>query len=176
MELRYKKSIYDPFEVFSPPKSLIKIAIKQLNEQCYDFINRKNILQRGGWPIPEWIEVDHKKVLSKIANLRYRLAKWNEVGKWANSANHNGINEDQIQQAKQVEIATLYDGALRRRGRTLTAVCPFHIEKTGSFTIYIDTNTYHCFGCGLSGDSIDYIISRNSLDFISAVKFLTNGN
>ena len=41
---------------------------------------------------------------------------------------------------------------LRRRGRTLSGLCPFHNEKTPSFVVYPDTQSFYCFGCGAAGD------------------------
>ena len=46
---------------------------------------------------------------------------------------------------------------LRRRGRTLTGLCPFHNEKTPSFTVYPDTQSFYCFGCGAAGDAITFV-------------------
>ena len=40
---------------------------------------------------------------------------------------------------------------LRRRGKNLTGLCPFHSEKTPSFTVYPDTQSFYCFGCGAGG-------------------------
>ena len=46
---------------------------------------------------------------------------------------------------------------LRRRGRTSVGLCPFHSEKSPSFTVYEDSNSYYCFGCGAGGDVIGFI-------------------
>jgi hypothetical protein len=45
---------------------------------------------------------------------------------------------------------------LRRMGTRYKAKCPFHQERTASFTVYPDTRSYYCFGCGASGDVIDF--------------------
>ncbi len=63
---------------------------------------------------------------------------------------------------------------LKRRGRTLTGLCPFHNEKTPSFTVYPDTSSYYCFGCGAGGDVITFIRSVENLDYIEAVKLLAD--
>lgn len=61
---------------------------------------------------------------------------------------------------------------LKRQGRLAKALCPFHSEKTASFTVYGDTQSYYCFGCGKGGDVITFIIEIENLDYIEAVKFL----
>lgn len=58
---------------------------------------------------------------------------------------------------------------LRSRGRTLTGLCPFHNEKTPSFTVYLDTQSYYCFGCGAGGDVITFVRSIENLDYQEAV-------
>ena len=61
---------------------------------------------------------------------------------------------------------------LRRRGRTLTGLCPFHNEKTPSFTVYPDTQSFYCFGCGAAGDAITFVRKINNLGYVEAVKQL----
>lgn len=61
---------------------------------------------------------------------------------------------------------------LRRRGRTLTGLCPFHNEKTSSFTVYPDTQSFYCFGCGAAGDAITFVRKINNLGYVEAVKQL----
>ena len=61
---------------------------------------------------------------------------------------------------------------LRRRGSTLVGLCPFHSEKTGSFTVFPDTQSYYCFGCGAGGDAITFIRQIENLDYPDAVRFL----
>lgn len=61
---------------------------------------------------------------------------------------------------------------LRRNGRTLKGLCPFHNEKTPSFTVYPDTQSYYCFGCGAGGDIITFTRSINNLDYMEAVRLL----
>ena len=46
---------------------------------------------------------------------------------------------------------------LRGRGRVRQGVCPFHDEAEGSFTVYGDTERFHCFGCGATGDVLDFV-------------------
>ena len=61
---------------------------------------------------------------------------------------------------------------LTRKGREHTGLCPFHNEKTPSFTVSDDKNFYHCFGCGAHGDVISYVIENDGLSFPDAVERL----
>ena len=61
---------------------------------------------------------------------------------------------------------------LRRRGKNLVGLCPFHNEKTPSFTLYPDNQSYYCFGCGAGGDVVNFIRRIENLDYTEAVRFL----
>lgn len=76
-----------------------------------------------------------------------------------------------MRRSDMAEIASGYV-QLRRRGRTQTGLCPFHSEKTPSFVVYPDTQSFYCFGCGAGGDVITFIKKINNLDYVEAVKFL----
>lgn len=69
------------------------------------------------------------------------------------------------------EIASSYM-QLKRRGRNLVGLCPFHGEKTPSFNIYTENGSFYCFGCGTGGDVITFIMKIENLDYMEAVKFL----
>ncbi|MEY4673364.1 MAG: hypothetical protein RL148_1148 [Planctomycetota bacterium] len=61
---------------------------------------------------------------------------------------------------------------LRPRGRTLVALCPFHQEKGPSFTVYPDSQHFHCYGCGKSGDVFTFLMEREGLTFREAFERL----
>lgn len=63
---------------------------------------------------------------------------------------------------------------LKRRGRLLTGLCPFHSEKTPSFTVYPETQSYYCFGCGNGGDAVTFIKNIENLDYMEAVRYLAD--
>lgn len=64
--------------------------------------------------------------------------------------------------------------ALKRRGRNLIGLCPFHNEKTPSFTVYPENGSYYCFGCGQGGDIITFTMRAENLDYVDAVKRLAD--
>lgn len=61
---------------------------------------------------------------------------------------------------------------LKRAGSTYTCRCPFHSERTPSFHVFPNTQSYYCFGCQAGGDAITFIRSIENLDYVEAVKFL----
>ncbi len=63
---------------------------------------------------------------------------------------------------------------MKRRGRNLVGLCPFHGEKTASFNLYPETNSFYCFGCGAGGGVITFIRRIENLSYIDAVKFLAD--
>ena len=81
---------------------------------------------------------------------------------------------DKLRDSNDIESVISGYMELRRRGRTLTGLCPFHNEKTPSFTVYPETASYYCFGCGAGGDVINFVRNIENLDYIEAVKFLAD--
>ena len=63
---------------------------------------------------------------------------------------------------------------LKRRGKTLVGLCPFHNEKTPSFTVYPESQSFYCFGCGSGGDAVTFLRKIENLDYIDAVKALAD--
>lgn len=64
--------------------------------------------------------------------------------------------------------------SLKRAGRLSKGLCPFHSEKTPSFTVYPDSQSFYCFGCGKGGDIITFTRDIENLDYIDAVRFLAD--
>jgi len=63
---------------------------------------------------------------------------------------------------------------LRRVGRRFSGLCPFHGEKTASFSVNDQEGVYYCFGCGVGGDVITFVREKEQLDFVGAVEWLAN--
>lgn len=63
---------------------------------------------------------------------------------------------------------------LKQRGKNLVGLCPFHNEKSPSFTVAPEKGFYKCFGCGKSGKFMTFIMEYKQLNFIDAVKFLAD--
>jgi DNA primase catalytic core len=63
---------------------------------------------------------------------------------------------------------------LRRTGANYTGLCPFHSERSPSFSVRESNNSYHCFGCGASGNVISFVMNTRALSFPDAVEFLAS--
>ena len=61
---------------------------------------------------------------------------------------------------------------LKKRGRNFFGLCPFHDEKTPSFSVAPDKGIYHCFGCGKGGNAVNFIIENEKLSFVEAIQQL----
>ena len=61
---------------------------------------------------------------------------------------------------------------LKRAGSNFNGLCPFHSEKTPSFTVFADSESFYCFGCGAGGDAITFVMKNENLDYPSAVEVL----
>lgn len=74
----------------------------------------------------------------------------------------------------RTDIQTLIGGyvTLKRASANLKGLCPFHSEKSPSFTVYPANNSFYCFGCGAGGDQISFIMRMEHLDYPDAVQFL----
>lgn len=75
---------------------------------------------------------------------------------------------------RQVNIVDIIDSyvRLKKNGKNHSACCPFHSEKTPSFTVSEDKQFYYCFGCGAKGDVIDWLTEYAQMDFVDAIKSL----
>ncbi len=84
---------------------------------------------------------------------------------------------DQVQEVKQkTSIAEVVGNhvALKKKGRNLVGLCPFHSEKTGSFMVNEELQIYKCFGCGEAGDVYKFLMEVEGLDFAEALEKLAD--
>lgn len=79
---------------------------------------------------------------------------------------------EQVRQASDiVDIIGQYI-RLKKRGRNFTALCPFHVEKTPSFSVSQDKQIFHCFGCGKGGNVFSFLMEHENMTFVEAVRHL----
>ncbi|HWD24382.1 MAG TPA: CHC2 zinc finger domain-containing protein, partial [Acidimicrobiales bacterium] len=83
-------------------------------------------------------------------------------------------DEDVAKVRAATDIAALIgeQTSLKRVGRRLTGLCPFHAEKSPSFSVNPEEGLYYCFGCQASGDAISFVRRVEGLDFVDAVERL----
>lgn len=85
------------------------------------------------------------------------------------------IPEDVINEIKyrnDIETVISQYVNLKRRGKNLVGLCPFHNEKTPSFTVYPENGSFYCFGCGVGGDVFSFTQHIENLDYVDAIKLL----
>jgi DNA primase len=89
--------------------------------------------------------------------------------------NNVSIPEDKIDEIKRrANIVDLVSGfvSLKQAGRNYSGLCPFHKEKTPSFTVSPDKQIFYCFGCGEGGNAIAFVMKINGLTFPEAIRYL----
>lgn len=121
--------------------------------------------------ITEWVifETACKIITAKkhIARLSYTLPQ---------AEQHNILSwESKIERARNATLIEFASAELHltKRGANFVALCPFHNERTPSFTIFPKTNTFKCFGCQESGDVITYYMKSQDVEFTEAVQELS---
>lgn len=85
------------------------------------------------------------------------------------------IKEESIQEVlERADIVSVVEGyvKLRRSGRNYVALCPFHKEKTPSFTVSREKGLFHCFGCGVGGNVVSFLMKLENLTFVDAIETL----
>ncbi len=87
------------------------------------------------------------------------------------------LSDDEIAQVRGATdlVALISESvALKRSGRRWTGLCPFHGEKTPSFSVNAEEGRYYCFGCRVSGDAITWVRETHHVDFVDAVRVLAD--
>ena len=78
----------------------------------------------------------------------------------------------EIKYRNDIETVISQYSNLKRRGKNLVGLCPFHSEKTPSFTVYPESGSFYCYGCGVGGDVITFTSLIENLDYIESIKLL----
>ena len=81
---------------------------------------------------------------------------------------------DQVRNANDIVDVVGMHVALKKRGKNYTGRCPFHTEKTPSFTVSAEKQVYHCFGCGKGGNVFTFIMELEKVSFVEAVRALAD--
>ena len=88
------------------------------------------------------------------------------------------IPQDEINYIKQeadlLRVVESLGVEMRRVGANWVGRCPFHNEKTGSFTVFTRSKHWKCFGCGESGNAVDFVMKKKGCDFVEAVKYVAD--
>lgn len=86
------------------------------------------------------------------------------------------VDEDigRVREASDIVAVISQYTQLRRVGRRFSGLCPFHAEKSPSFSVNAEEGLYYCFGCGVRGDVITFVREKEHLDFVGSVEWLAN--
>lgn len=126
--------------------------------------------QFSKWFYREWIKVNE---VCKLLEIERNIARLKYIAYPLKHRKSNSrIDKRQIQEALAVPIEKLIDIPLRKSGKKLTGLCPFHSEKRTSFFIYPETNSFYCFGCNQGGNSIHFVRLLYNSSFPEAVRFI----
>lgn len=166
--------------VFPGAREIFPVKIAELEEKRtvtsnairnkLTFIKNQTIDEFSKWFWREWVKitdcVELLKIEKRIAHLRrLQLATEGRTPK-------GHLTDDQIQQATAVPIENLTTNPLRKSGKTLIGLCPFHSERSPSFHIYPKSNSCWCFGCNQGGDVISFVRLLYGYSFQEAVRYI----
>jgi len=79
---------------------------------------------------------------------------------------------EQVRSATDIVAVISEYVSLKKKGRNYFGLCPFHAEKTPSFSVNAEKQIFHCFGCGQGGNAVTFLISHDKLGFVEAIKLL----
>ncbi len=169
-------------EIFPEVKNSIPKLIKEWEEkrnEIREIIRKKLTLIKsevsdefGRWFWREWIKINEGEELLKVETHIARLKKSFLLTK--NKVLKGEITEEEIQRALSVPIESLVVQPLKKCGKALVGLCPFHMERHPSFYIYPETNTCWCYGCNRGGNVISFVMLLYGYSFKEAVKYLIN--
>src|SRR4051812_13223118 len=90
----------------------------------------------------------------------------------SSSSSAGGDSRGQVLAATDIVELIGQSVALKRRGKDFVGLCPFHQEKTPSFHVSPAKQFFHCYGCKAGGNAIDFVIKRDRVEFIDALRLL----
>lgn len=167
--------------IFPEAKEIIPEKIREWQEkekEITDIIKKQLILIKNKtndefsrWFWRQWVKVNEGAELLKIEKHIMRLKRLLFVS--SGKTPKGSITEEQIQLALSKPIESLISQSLRKSGKTLVGLCPFHEERHPSFYIYPETNSYYCFGCHQGGNAINFVRLLYGYSFKEAVEYLT---
>lgn len=172
-------------EIFPEAKSYIKNKLKEQITQAkadlqqakilkeefdYKIIRIVRLQDKWFWEMVRDIIYLEPLTEGRVKRIKENIFRLSRLKPQKQEAKKDGkITDIDIGQAKQVPLTNFI--TINRSG---FAKCPFHPDKTPSFKYYPKDNTWHCFSCGTSKDTIDFIMKKEGLTFIEAVKYLVN--
>jgi len=160
---------------------IIPAKIKELSEQKNSLQSQiRRTLQyykirfpRDYWFLSIWIKHTIIKDLIHIEKQLFYFERLRHLSRGKKDSKR--LSDEQIAEANAFPIENIIgqQNRLRKSGRDFVALCPMHQEKTPSFHIYTETNSFYCFGCSQGGNTITLVRLLHNLSFPEAIKYLT---
>lgn len=185
LEKEWRKSLprftdRELLQTFPEAKEIIpkKIAEWEIKRTEFSDIVRKKLTlikykitdEFSRWFWREWVKVNEGQELLKIDKHITRLKRLLRIAKGQTPKGQ--LTDEQIKEALTVPIESLINHSLRKCGKALIGLCPFHNEKHPSFYIYPETNSFWCYGCNQGGNVINFARLLYGYSFKEAVEFL----
>jgi len=119
----------------------------------------------------EWFKFKYRDEISEADKNVSRLKRLIAL---SNNDSRISSNENQIENALTVPISSVIQIKLRKSGNKLCGLCPLHNDKSPSFFIYPESNSFYCYGCNKGGNVINLVRFLHNYTFPEAIKFLNN--
>ena len=171
-------------EVFPEAKEFILEKIEELKERKEKIISlikkELQIIKQKSKPKNQWFWEEVVKVGEgwDLLKARQQIARLERlISSTKRQEIKRGITEEKIRQVLLAPIEVIANNnciQLRKSGRNLVGLCPFHQEKNPSFFIYPETNSFYCYGCQKGGNIITFVELLYGYSFKEAVEFLSN--
>ncbi len=168
-----------------PPKFQKKILTNKITEikgklKGYEETIKEKILRiKNEVPEPDhivyisFLNLLYSGAIAPLLKRRRRLLGLRQALSSKNPSIKNfELLKEQVKQRNIVEVAKGLGLTLKRRGKYYVTRCPFHNDKTPSFCLYPNTNTFFCFGCGEHGDNVNLQMKLTDVDFKTALQEL----
>ena len=171
-------------EIFPEAKQIIPSRIKEwelvkekLEKKIGDVLSSIYLLEADDFS--EWFgeEVIKQYRLPELDNCERNFIRLNRLQAMSKPNNKHIVDfQDKLEKARNYPIDELARQRLdlKQAGDKFISLCPFHNEKTPSFYLYPDSNSFHCFGCQEHGDVIKLAMSLHGVSFTDAIKILQN--
>lgn len=158
-------------------KSIFLAKLEELNLQQQDLDQRKKKMRDYALTVSD--ETTYQIVTRSSTTLfqkeeqiiKKQREKWNRLLNPMTDAQRKSFDLEALKQ--KIPIQDLMASSPKRSSvNRLNYVCPFHTEKTASFTVFLKDNTFHCFGCQAHGSLIDFVMRIEQLDFFKACQHI----
>lgn len=126
-----------------------------------------------GWFLREYLKAYDIKDILDAQNEVKRLEGYLPPKKYPHTAR---IDDERVSRARECDILEVAKSGLeglKKCGSKYFARCPYHKEKSASFCLYLQTQSFYCFGCTRHGDVIDLVQELMGISFVDAIKYLT---